>query len=91
MPAKLTFISLIHSVTERDSTDYTIREVFAIIRKEDNTNMEVKVTTFTPKDDLAPRWIPVFESGNILRFTGKFALEEQPPHNMLEASINLIN
>ena len=57
---------------------------------EDNTTMEVKITSFAPKDDLAPRWITAFESGNILRFTGKFALEEQPPHNMLEASINLI-
>ena len=57
---------------------------------EDNTTMEVKITSFAPKDDLAPRWITAFESGNILRFTGKFALEEQPPHNMLEVSIILI-
>jgi hypothetical protein len=39
MTAKLTFISLIHSVAERDSAKYTIREAITIVRKEDNTMM----------------------------------------------------
>ena len=46
--------------------------------------MDVKVVTFTPKNTLVPRWIPIFETGSVLRFTGKFALDEQPPHNTLE-------
>lgn len=91
MPAKLTFISLIHSVIERNSTDYTIKEALAVVRKEDNTNMEIKVISFFPKDNSAPRWIPLFETGNILRFTGKFALEEQPPHETLEVNNNQIH
>ena len=65
MPAKFMLISLIHSVTERNNADYTIREAVGVIRKEDNTNMEVKVTSFFPKDDSAPRWIPIFEPGNV--------------------------
>jgi hypothetical protein len=74
MPAKLTFICLIYSVTERDSIDYTIREGNAILRKEDNTTINIKVISFAPKKDNAPRWVPNFKSGNVLRFTGKFAL-----------------
>jgi hypothetical protein len=32
MSAKLTFISFIHSVTERDSIDYTIRKAIVVLR-----------------------------------------------------------
>ena len=87
MPAKITFISLVHSVTERDSTNYTIREATVVVRNEDNSTMDVKVTSFTPKDKSAPRWIPLFERGNVLRFTGKFAIENELPHSTLEVII----
>ena len=56
MPAKITFVCVIHSITEKDSKDYIIRESIAIIRKEDNVNMDVKVVTFTPKNTSVPRW-----------------------------------
>lgn len=84
MPAKLTLISIIHSVNEKDSSDYVIREAIAIVRKEDNTSMELKVTSFISKKSSVPRWVPLFEPGNVLRFTGKFVLEEGPPHGMLQ-------
>ena len=84
MPTKITFVCVIHLITEKDSKDYIIRESIAIIRKEDNVNMDVKVVTFTPKNTSVPRWVPIFETGSVLRFTRKFALDEQPPHNTLE-------
>jgi len=65
MPAKITFVCVIHSITEKDSKDYIIRESIAIIRKEDNVNMDVKVVTFTPKNTSVPRWIPIFETGSL--------------------------
>jgi hypothetical protein len=84
MPAKLTFICLIHSVNEKDSSDYIIREAIAIVRKEDNKSMDIKVTSFIPKSSSSPRWVPLFEPGSVLRFTGKFMLDEEPPHGILQ-------
>jgi len=83
MPAKLIVVCLIHSINEKDSSNYIIREAIAVVRREDNTPMNIKVTSFVPKDDLAPRWVPLFIPGNVLRFTGKFALDD-PPHEILE-------
>ena len=85
MPAKLSLICLIHSVSEKDSTNYIIREAVAIVRKEDNTFMELKVTSFIPKIPSVPRWVPLFEPDNVLKLTGKFALDEEPPHGILQA------
>jgi hypothetical protein len=84
MPAKLSLICLIHSVIERDSSNYIVREANAIIRKEDNTPMDFKVISFVPKTQSAPRWIPLFESGDVLRLTGKFALDEESSHGSLQ-------
>ena len=47
--------------------------------------MNIKVTSFVPKNKLIPRWVPLFEAGNVLRLTGKFALDD-PPHEMLEVN-----
>ena len=89
MPAKITLICLIHSVVERDSIDYIIREGVAVVRKEDNTIMDVKITSFIPKKTSVPKWVPNFEPGDVLRLTGKFALDEEPPHdNVLEVINN---
>jgi hypothetical protein len=85
MPAKLTVTCLIHSIDERDSNNYIIRETIGIIRREDNTPMNIKVISFVPKNKLVPRWVSLFEAGNVLRLTGKFALDD-PPHEMLEVS-----
>ena len=79
MPAKISFMCMIHSVVERNSNDYVIRDATAIIRKEDGTTMDVKITSFIPKNSSVPRWVPLFNPENILRLTGKFSLEEQPP------------
>ena len=46
--------------------------------------VKIKVVTFTPKNTSVPRWVPIFETGSVFRFTGKFALDEQPPYNTLE-------
>ncbi|PKY34055.1 hypothetical protein RhiirB3_453449 [Rhizophagus irregularis] len=44
------------------------------MRKEDNTTMNLKLISFL-------KWIPDFTSGDVIRFTGKFSLNEEPPHN----------
>ena len=84
MPAKLSLICLIHSVNERDSNNYIVREATAVVRQEDNTSMDLKIVSFISKDTSAPRWVPLFQSGNVLRFTGKFMLEDAPPHGILQ-------
>jgi hypothetical protein len=43
--------------------------------------MNLKMTAFFPKNSSVPKWIPDFTSGDVLRFTGKFALNEEPPHD----------
>src|SRR5215471_13194329 len=86
MPAKISFICLIHSVNERDSINYVINEATAIVRMDNNTPMELKVTSFIPKTASAPRWVPLFKPDDVLRLTGKFALEEQPPHETLQVN-----
>jgi len=50
MPAKITFICIIHSVKEKNTTDYIIREAIAIIRSEEKTSLNVKVTAFFLKN-----------------------------------------
>ena len=84
MPAKLSLICLIHSINERDTNNYVVREAHAVVRKEDNTSMELKVVSFISKNSLAPKWVPLFQPGNVIRFTGKFVLEEEPPHGTLQ-------
>ncbi|PKC03115.1 hypothetical protein RhiirA5_424250 [Rhizophagus irregularis] len=52
------------------------------MRKEDNTTMNLKLISFL-------KWIPDFTSGDVIRFTGKFSLNEEPPHNnILEMTAN---
>jgi len=55
MSAKLTLICLIHSVNEKDSTNYIIRETISVIRKEDNTSIDLKITSFISKSISALR------------------------------------
>ena len=91
MPVKLSLICLIHSVNERDSMAYIIREGIAILRKEDNTMMDIKITSFIPKKNSVPKLITNFVSGDVLRLTGKFTLENEPLHNDILEVINLNN
>ena len=90
MPAKITFISLIHSIVERDTLKYTIREANSIVRKENNATMNIKVIAFFLKDESVPRQVPLFEPVNVLRFTGKFAIDDQSPNDaLLEVKNNI--
>ncbi|RGB25440.1 hypothetical protein C1646_675568 [Rhizophagus diaphanus] len=72
------------TISKKDSTNDIIREAIAIIRKEDNTSISLILTSFIPKSSSAPKWIPLFEPDNILRLTGKFIFEEEPPHGILQ-------
>lgn len=58
MPAKFTFICIVHSVTERDTTDYIVREATVILRRETNANLELKIISFFPKNPRQPHPIP---------------------------------
>ena len=78
MPAKLTFICIIHSVSKKDFLDYVIREAIGIIRREDNESMDVRITAFFLKSSSTPKWVPIFIPENMLRFTGKYTLDENP-------------
>ncbi|CAI2177200.1 8877_t:CDS:2, partial [Funneliformis geosporum] len=40
------------------------------------------------RDSLVSRWISLFVPENVLRFTGKFTLNELPPHDPLEVIVN---
>ncbi|CAG8773377.1 8227_t:CDS:1, partial [Rhizophagus irregularis] len=52
-----------------------------IMRKEDNTTMNLKMISFFPKNPSVPKWIPDFTSGDVVRFTGKFPHNGEPPHD----------
>jgi hypothetical protein len=80
MLAKLSLICLIHLVVERDSNKYIVREASAIVKKEDNTPINLKVISFIPKSQSAPKWVPLFDSGDVLRLTGKFAHHLMEPY-----------
>uniref|UniRef100_U9SKY7 Uncharacterized protein n=1 Tax=Rhizophagus irregularis (strain DAOM 181602 / DAOM 197198 / MUCL 43194) TaxID=747089 RepID=U9SKY7_RHIID len=44
--------------------------------------MNLKIISFL-------KWIPDFTSGDVVRFTGKFSLNEEPPHDdILEMTAN---
>ena len=89
MSAKLTLICLIHSVNEKDSTNYIIRETISVIRKEDNTSIDLKITSFISNLLLLQSVIPIFVFKNILKLIGKFTLKEKPSHDILKV-INFI-
>ena len=76
-------------MSEKDSTDYIIREAIAIVRKEDNTTMDLKVISLIPKSSSALRWVPLFEADNVLRFTGKFILHDREPLHGISESIRM--
>ncbi|PKK66715.1 hypothetical protein RhiirC2_784427 [Rhizophagus irregularis] len=51
------------------------------MRKEDNTTMNLKINSFFPKKPSVLKWIPDFTSGDVVRFTRKISLNEEPPHD----------
>ena len=58
--------------------------MIGIIRRENNEIIDVRITAFCPKSNLIPKWVPIFKSDNVLRFMGKFVLNKNPPHDLLE-------
>ncbi|CAB4477934.1 unnamed protein product [Rhizophagus irregularis] len=59
------------------------------MRKEDNTTMNLKINSFFPKKPSVLKWIPNFTSGDVVRFTRKISLNEEPPHDdILEITAN---
>jgi hypothetical protein len=61
------------------------------MRKEDNTTMNLKIIALFPKNPSVPKDIPDFTSGDVVRFTGKFPLNEEPPHDdILEVIFDLL-
>jgi len=56
-----------------------VREAIAVIRREERKNMNIKITAFFSEKSCNTQMVLLFAPGNILRFTGKFALNEEPP------------
>ncbi len=83
MPAKIIFICIIHLVRKKNTTNYIIRKAIAIIRSEEKI---IKVTAFFLKNPNVLKYIPLFTSRNILRFTEKFAFNEKLPYDILKVS-----
>ncbi|CAG8708418.1 1403_t:CDS:2, partial [Funneliformis caledonium] len=63
-------------------------EAIGIIRREDNESLDVRIIAFFLKSSLIPKWVPIFVSKNILRFTGKYTLDENPSYDKLEIVAN---
>jgi len=59
-----------------------VRETTGVMRREEDVNMDLKITAFFPKNPSMPKWVPLFIPGNVLRFTGKFILNKQPPTDL---------
>jgi hypothetical protein len=55
-----------------------VKEAIVVVRKDDNTTMNLKVIAFFPKNPSVPKWTPNFMSGDVLRFTEKFAFCKDP-------------
>ncbi|CAB4421870.1 unnamed protein product [Rhizophagus irregularis] len=51
--------------------------------------MNLKIITFFPKNLSVPKWIPDFTSGDVVRFTGNFSLNEPPHDDILEITTNM--
>jgi hypothetical protein len=63
---------------ERDSNNFVVKEAIAVVRK-DNTTMNF--SCFFSKKFFSSKVESRFSCGDVLRFTGKFALNEEPPHD----------
>jgi hypothetical protein len=79
MPAKLTTITYIHSMTERIASDYTIKEMTGVTRLDDDDPTKViylRIKAFIPIDRSIETHIEDFESGQVVLLRGKFVAHE---------------
>ncbi|PKY57072.1 hypothetical protein RhiirA4_509025 [Rhizophagus irregularis] len=56
-----------------------ICEIHSIVEQESNNFITKETISIMRKE--VPKWIPDFTSGDVVRFTGKFSLNEEPPHD----------
>jgi len=88
MPAKLSLICTIQSITDKDGPTYTVKEVVAIMRRKNNSILNLKITFIVPKNPNIPSWFPFLEVETVLQLTGKFILDKQLPHDdVLQVSL----
>jgi len=75
MPAKLTVICYAHNCTDRQTRDYTIKEVTGVVRMNDDEPTDViylRIKAFIPTDRSIKSKIEEFESGQVIFVRGKF-------------------
>ena len=75
MPAKLTTITYVHSVMERLSNNYTIKEITGVTYLDDDDPTKViylKIKAFIPVDREVETHVGEFETGQVVHSGGKF-------------------
>ena len=75
MPAKLTTVTYVHSLSERIASDYTIKEVTGVTRLDDNDPTKVvylKIKAFIPINRDIDTHIEDFDIGQVIHLRGKF-------------------
>ena len=75
MPAKISTICYVHDVTERLTQEFTVREITAMSRLDDNDPTKVvylRIKVFIPSDQNIEIQIEEFDTGDVIFLKGKF-------------------
>ena len=75
MPVKISTICYIHDSTERLTQDFTLKEITAVTRLNDDDPTKVlylKVKAFAPLDQSIKTRIEDFNTGDVIFLKGKF-------------------
>ena len=75
MPAKLSTIAYVHEVTQRQTQDFTVKEITAVSRlsEDDPTKVSyLKIKAFIPLDQEIETQIEDFNAEDIIFLRGKF-------------------
>jgi hypothetical protein len=75
MPAKLFTVTYIHNITERQATDYTVKEITGVTRLDDEDPTKIiylKIKAFIPINRDIETHIGEFEVGQVVHLRGKF-------------------
>jgi hypothetical protein len=75
MPAKISTICYVHNSTQRHTTDYTVKEITAVARLDDQDHTRIiylKIKAFIPVDASIRTTIESFNVGDVIHLSGKF-------------------
>ena len=75
MPAKLTTIAYVHEVTQRQTQEFTVKDITAVSRlsEDDPTKVSyLRVKAFIPLDRNVETQIEEFDTNDVIFLRGKF-------------------